>query len=119
RRAVRPAGRRVTDPGSNPAGDVAAASRVRQACTLVLPSSGVFDSRAWRIASTLAARGHDVTLMARSEPGLPDREDHPAGYRIVRVPVSAVAGLPWPLRPLVGGWRRRRSGARAPGAAAA
>ena len=58
--------------------------------------------------------------MARSEAGLPDREDHPAGYRIVRVPVSAVAGLPWPLRPLVVGWRRRRpGGARAPGAAAA
>ena len=108
RRALRPAGRRVTEPGRDPAGEraaidaaIEAASRVRQACTLVLPTNGAFDSRAWRIASTLAARGHDVTVLARSEAGLPDREDHPAGYRIVRVPVSAVAGLPWPLRPLV------------------
>ena len=46
--------------------------------------------------------------MARSEAGAAGPEDHPAGYRIVRVPVSAVAGLPWPLRPLVVGWRRRR-----------
>ena len=58
------------------------AAPVPQACTLVLPSSGAFDSRTWRIASTLAARGHHVTVMARSEAGLPDREDHPAGYRI-------------------------------------
>ena len=85
RRALRPAGRRVTEPGRDPAGDAAAveaavksSSPVRQACTLVLPSNGAFDSRAWRIASTLAARGHDVTVMARSEAGLPDREDHPA-----------------------------------------
>jgi glycosyltransferase involved in cell wall biosynthesis len=103
----------VTDPDRDPAVDVAPESRVRQACTLVLPSSGAFDSRAWRIASTLAARGHDVTVMARSEPGLADREDHPAGYRIVRVPVSAVAGLPRPVRPVVARWRKgRRAGAR-------
>jgi glycosyltransferase involved in cell wall biosynthesis len=79
---------------------------VRQACTLVLPSNGAFDSRAWRIASTLAARGHDVTVLARSEPGLADREDHPAGYRVIRVPVSALAGLPRPLRGFVHGVRR-------------
>ena len=121
----------MTKPGRDPAGEgvaidaaidaaIEAAPSVRQACTLVLPSNGAFDSRAWRIASTLAGRGHDVTVMARSEAGLPDREVHPAGYRIVRVPVSAVAGLPWPLRPLVVGWRRSRpGGARAPGAAAA
>ena len=89
----------------------ASARRARSSC----PSNGAFDSRTWRIASTLAARGHDVTVMARSEAGLPDREDHPAGYRIVRVPVSAVAGLPWPLRPLVVGWRRRRGGERCAG----
>ncbi|HEY8987670.1 MAG TPA: glycosyltransferase, partial [Candidatus Limnocylindrales bacterium] len=73
---------------------------VRQRCTLVLPSSGAFDSRAWRIASALAARGHDVTVMARLESGLETREDDPAGYRIIRVPVSAVSGLPRPLRSL-------------------
>ncbi|HEY8632836.1 MAG TPA: hypothetical protein VIL50_06745, partial [Candidatus Limnocylindrales bacterium] len=58
---------------------------VPQRCTLVLPSSGTFDSRAWRIASALAARGHEVTVMARLEPGLETREDDPAGYRIIRV----------------------------------
>ena len=97
--------------------DAAATPVVRQACTLVLPSNGAFDSRAWRIATTLAGRGHDVTVMARSEAGLPDREDHPAGYRIVRVPVSAIAGLPWPVRPIVQRRRRRRGRAAAPGTA--
>jgi glycosyltransferase involved in cell wall biosynthesis len=81
---------------------------VPQACTLVLPTNDAFDSRAWRIATTLVARGHAVTIMARSEPGLPDLEDHPAGYRVIRVPVSAVAGLLWPLRPVVERWRGRR-----------
>ncbi len=71
---------------------------VPQRCTLVLPSGGTFDSRAWRIASAIAARGHEVTVMARLEPGLETREDDPAGYRIIRVPVSAVSGLPRPLR---------------------
>jgi glycosyltransferase involved in cell wall biosynthesis len=86
---------------------------VRQRATLVLPSSGAFDSRAWRIASALSGRGHEVTVLARSEPGLPDREDHPAGYRIIRVPVSAEAGLPGPLRALAGWVRRGRSPATA------
>ena len=89
----------------------AAAEAVAQRCTLVLPSSGAFDSRAWRIASALAARGHAVTVLARLEPGLAAEETHEAGYRIIRVPVSAAAGLPGPLRWL---WTRlrRRSGTR-------
>jgi len=90
---------------------------VPQRCVLVLPSTGEFDSRSWRIAGSLAARGHDVTVLARLAPGLPDLEAHPAGYRIVRVPVDAIDGLPLPAgvrRAL----RRARSGARAaPGAA--
>ena len=89
-------------------GSVPSRSVARQACTVVLPSSGAFDSRAWRIARTLAGRGHDVTIVARSEDGLPDHEAHPDGYRIVRVPVSAVTGLPGPLRAVVG---RLRGGA--------
>lgn len=87
--------------------DGAASLVVPQACTLVLPTDGAYDSRAWRIATTLTARGHDVTVLARSAAGLPDREEHPDGYRILRVPVSAVAGLPWPVRPVVERWRRR------------
>ena len=92
---------------------------VRQRAPLVLPSSGAFDSRAWRIASSLAARGHEVTVLARAEPGLPDREDHPAGYRVIRVPVSAEAGLPGPLRGLARGIRRSSSAGRSPAGAAA
>ncbi len=71
---------------------------VRQRCTLVLPSSGAFDSRAWRIATALVARGHAVTVMARLEFGLPAVEEHPGGYLVIRVPVSASAGVPRPLR---------------------
>lgn len=89
----------------------APASLVPQRCTLVLPSSGAFDSRAWRIASALAARGHAVTVMARQEPGLPAEEPHPSGYRVVRVPVSAAEGLPRPVRGLFGSLGRRRPGA--------
>jgi glycosyltransferase involved in cell wall biosynthesis len=85
----------------------AAGPIVAQACTLVLPTDGAFDSRAWRIASSLAGRGHRVTVIARAAAGLPDREDHPAGYRVIRVPVSALGGLPWPLRLLIRRWRGR------------
>ena len=92
---------------------------VRQRCSLVLPSSGTFDSRAWRIASALAARGHEVTVMARLEPGLEIREDDPAGYRIIRVPVSAVSGLPRPLRWLAARVRGDRGRGHPPGSARA
>jgi glycosyltransferase involved in cell wall biosynthesis len=83
---------------------------VRQRCVLVLPSTGEFDSRAYRIASTVAARGHDVTMLARWAPGLPTDERHPSGYRILRVPVSAVDGLPRPIRGVVQRLRPRRGG---------
>ncbi|HEY8846476.1 MAG TPA: hypothetical protein VIM24_07430, partial [Candidatus Limnocylindrales bacterium] len=92
---------------------------VPQRCTLVLPSGGTFDSRAWRIASAIAARGHEVTVMARLEPGLETREDDPAGYRIIRVPVSAVSGLPRPLRWLAARVRGDRGRGHPPGSARA
>jgi glycogen(starch) synthase len=85
----------------------APAGVVPQRCVLVLPSTAEFDSRTYRIASTLVGRGHDVTVVARLAPGLPASERHPAGYRILRVPVSATAGLPWPLRQVVLATRRR------------
>ena len=78
---------------------------VPQRCLLVLPSTGEFDSRTYRIASTLAGRGHTVTVLARLGPGLPAEAIQPAGYRILRVPVSAIDGLPRLLRPIVA-WRR-------------
>jgi glycosyltransferase involved in cell wall biosynthesis len=90
---------------------------VPQHCVLVLPSTGAFDSRTYRIASTLAGRGHEVTVVARVGQGLATDERHPAGYRIVRVPVSATDGLPQPLRWIVGRVRRPPGGASPPGAA--
>jgi glycosyltransferase involved in cell wall biosynthesis len=95
----------------------APAGVVPQRCVLVLPSTAEFDSRTYRIASTLAGRGHDVTVVARLAPGLPASERHPAGYRILRVPVSATAGLPGPLRQVVLATRRRARPA--PGSTAA
>ena len=44
----------------------------------------------------MVERGHDVTIIARRAPGLADDEMTPEGWRIVRVPVSAVDGLPVP-----------------------
>ena len=43
---------------------------VVQRCVLILPSTGAFDSRTYRIAGTLASRGHMVTVVARMAPGL-------------------------------------------------
>jgi glycosyltransferase involved in cell wall biosynthesis len=75
---------------------VTANAIVPQRAVLVLPTTAEFDSRTYRIASALVARGHDVTVLARWRPGLPEDEVHPAGYRIRRVKVSAGAGLPLP-----------------------
>lgn len=83
-------------------------SPVYQRLCLVLPSSGEFDSRAYRIATTCVARGHEVTVVARWHAGLPLAEDHPAGYRILRVPASSVDGLPFP-RLRAGGGRMLRA----------
>ena len=55
---------------------------IAQRCTIVLPSSGAFDSRTWRIARSLTDRGHAVTVVARLEGELPADETHPDGYRI-------------------------------------
>jgi len=82
-----------------------------QRLVLVLPTTAEYDSRTYRIASAVAARGHEVTVLARLGPGLVADERHPAGYRIRRVPVSAVAGLPLPGR-LVRWIERRRAGRR-------
>src|SRR6185437_15775853 len=67
----------------------AMAAVVPQRAVLVLPTTGEFDSRAYRIGRALAERGHEVTMIARAGPGLPVEEHHPAGYRILRVAVGA------------------------------
>jgi glycosyltransferase involved in cell wall biosynthesis len=81
---------------------------------LVLPTTGEFDSRTYRIASSAASRGHRVTVLARWAPGLPRDMEDPAGYRIVRVPVSAIDGLPLPsaIRALLARWWTGRRGTR-------
>lgn len=99
---------------------------VRQHAVLVLPTSAEYDSRTYRIASALVRRGHEVTVVARLRPGLPDTEVHPAGYRIRRVPVAAIDGLPFPriVRGVRSGVRRlyawrTRTTYRPPGSAGA
>jgi glycosyltransferase involved in cell wall biosynthesis len=74
----------------------AAAAPSPQRAVLVLPTTAEFDSRTYRIASALAARGHTVSVLARLGPGLPAEERHPAGYTIRRVPVTSIDGLPFP-----------------------
>jgi glycosyltransferase involved in cell wall biosynthesis len=90
---------------------------VAQRAVIVLPSTGAFDSRTWRIASSLAQRGHQVTVLARAGSGLPDDETGPLGYAIRRVPVDAVDGLPGPLRSIARAIRSRRGASDATSAA--
>jgi glycosyltransferase involved in cell wall biosynthesis len=71
---------------------------VSQHATIVVPTTAEFDSRTHRLAGALAARGHRVTVLARSGPGLGPSEDRKAGYEVVRRPANAVDGLPLPAR---------------------
>jgi glycosyltransferase involved in cell wall biosynthesis len=93
------------------------AGLVPQRCVLVLPSTAEFDSRTYRIASSLGGRGHVVTVLARWAPGLARNEVHPGGYRIVRMPVSAADGLPLPaaFRAAIARRRSRPTGRRPAG----
>jgi glycosyltransferase involved in cell wall biosynthesis len=72
---------------------------VPQHLVLVLPTTGEFDSRTYRIATTCIARGHTVTVLSRHKADLPWREDHPAGFTLIRVLATAEDGMP--LRRLV------------------
>ena len=56
-----------------------------QRLVIVLPSSGQFDSRTRRIALGCAARGHEVSVVARREAGLPDVEELAPRVRLFRV----------------------------------
>ncbi|HEV8280432.1 MAG TPA: glycosyltransferase family 4 protein [Candidatus Limnocylindrales bacterium] len=75
------------------------ATIVPQHLVLVLPSTGEFDSRTYRIATSCITRGHTVTVMARHKAELPWREDDPAGFTLIRVLATAEDGMP--MRPLV------------------
>lgn len=67
---------------------------VPQRLLLVLPSTGEFDSRTYRIATAAIARGHTVTVLARWKAGLPKREIDPAGYEIIRIRTDPGEALP-------------------------
>jgi len=57
------------------------------------------DSRAWKLASTLAGAGHAVTVVARAQDGLPARETV-EGFSVVRVAQPQPFGwLPSPKLP--------------------
>ena len=74
----------------------------------VLGSTGEFDARTWRLAEGLAARGHDVTIVARAADGLPDAQAPGPCIRLLRVDAGRAAPGPrWsgPLR-LLGEARR-------------
>ena len=79
---------------------------VPQLVTFVLPSSGAFDARTRRMATGLADRGHDVLVIARSEPGLPEQEELGSGAVLRRVdagtapPGAARTGSTGPEGPL-------------------
>ncbi len=51
---------------------------------LLLNNPFLTDSRAWKMARTLAGEGYDVTVIARAQDGLPER-DATDGFRVVRV----------------------------------
>jgi glycosyltransferase involved in cell wall biosynthesis len=68
---------------------------VAQHLVLVLPSTGEFDSRSYRIARAMISRGHRVTMLARWKAGLPLEEDLPVGARLIRVMASTADGLPF------------------------
>ena len=71
---------------------------VPQRAVLVLSTPEGHDSRSLRIASTLASRGHEVTILARRGPDAAASEDSPDGYRIVRVGAPPPARAARPLR---------------------
>jgi hypothetical protein len=56
-------------------------------------STGEFDSRARRMATSAIRAGFEVTVYGRWEAGL-EREEAPYGYRIVRVPVDPFMAIP-------------------------
>ncbi len=72
--------------------------RQPQRLTIVTPTTAQFQSEIYRIGGSAVARGHEVSVIARWAPGLAIEERHPAGYRIIRIPVDPREGLPMPAR---------------------
>ncbi len=82
---------------------------------LLLNNPFTSDSRSWKIANSLAAAGHRVTVVARAAEGLPSREGPSEGhgpqhFTIVRIEQPRpLAWLPSPPLPPGAGGPRRRS----------
>jgi glycosyltransferase involved in cell wall biosynthesis len=66
----------------------------RQRLVIVAAGPATFDSRLDRYARTAAERGHEVTVVALHRPGLPVDEIDASGFRILRLDVRAIDGLP-------------------------
>jgi glycosyltransferase involved in cell wall biosynthesis len=58
---------------------------VSQTVTFVLPTTGEYDSRTRRMATSLASRGHRIRVIARRTATAPDEETWPNGVVVTRV----------------------------------
>ena len=71
----------------------------RSPLVLLLNNPFVADSRSWKIARSLAAAGWSVTVVARRDDGLPDREERD-GFTVIRLDQpQPLAWLPTPRLP--------------------
>lgn len=76
---------------------------------LLLNNAFTSDSRSWKIANSVVAAGHHVTVVARALEGLPGREER-EGFVVIRVQQPRPLGwLPSPPLPPGAGGPRRRS----------
>src|SRR5512141_2871324 len=71
---------------------------VPQRLAIVVPTNAAFDSRTTRLATSLASRGHGVSILARGGDGHSSVEDTADGVRIIRAGRHATSRLPAPLR---------------------
>ena len=79
---------------------------------LLLNNPFTMDSRSWKLATSLGAAGHDVTVIARAGGDLPSHEIG-AGYTVLRLaPVRTLGWLPAPGLPAAGAERQRGAGFR-------
>ena len=65
-----------------------------QHLVIVLPTTGEFDSRTYRIARTGVERGHRVTVIARWAAGLAPDETDASGFRVLRYATRTPFGAP-------------------------
>jgi glycosyltransferase involved in cell wall biosynthesis len=81
-------------------GEASGETPVPQRLAIVLPTTGRHDSRTARIARSLIARGHEVTVLARAAREAPAGSVVEDGVRFERVDVGGAPSLPLPARVL-------------------